>query len=92
MADIKIIENEYVRKNQQRIIISERKFGEGNDKYSGENTERLGARGEKYRCIDVEGEIMKDIEKAFGKKTRRVDATSVHWKVGQQRKVQETKQ
>ena len=29
---------------------------------------------------------MEDIEKACGKKTRRVDATSVHWKVGQQEK------
>ena len=29
---------------------------------------------------------MKDIEKAFGKKTRRVDAKSVHWTVGQQEK------
>ena len=73
-------------------MTSERKFGEVEGKYIQENTERLGARGEKYRCIDVEGEIMKDIEKAFGKKTRRVDATSVQWKVGQQRKVQETKQ
>ena len=33
-----------------------------------------------------ERKIMEDIEKACGKKTRRVDATSVHWKVGQQEK------
>jgi hypothetical protein len=43
-------------------------------------------RGGKYRCIDVEGEIMGNIEEACGKKTRRVDAKSVYWKVGQQEK------
>ena len=83
----RIIEDEYVEKNQKGELLWAR---ENSGKWTANIYWRihndLEREGENVDILMYKEKKMEDIEKACGKKTRRVVATSFHWKVGQQEK------
>jgi hypothetical protein len=80
---MKIMEDEYGRKNRNAKYYEREKFEKGNGKYSEENTENNNNR--RYRKQSGNGWWQKDKTSRLNNCSKKF-LSSVHWKVGQQGK------